>query len=188
MSSHKLILAPLDPDWAPADAAAMVSLAERLVLASAPYAPGREDEHPPGPRSIAPIGERGAARLDVRDPARRGVVASIGEVAVVGPLATAECLASGLTSALHCPGCGHEDDWGPPVGAWYEDHDTRWQCPACGRSYRVPELDWRHENGFARAWLELVHVGERDLADPGALAAALRADTGVDWTWIRWRM
>jgi hypothetical protein len=69
------------------------------------------------------------------------------------------------------------------IARWWHDRAARFICHHCGRSTRIPDLDWHHNAGFARTRVELAHGLAPTLEPCPALLEDLARRSGTRWTW-----
>ena len=62
--------------------------------------------------------------------------------------------------------------------------NNAWRCEHCGHAGRIHDLDFRHQGGFARTFIELWGIHPSEAVPVDALLSALATFSGCDWRYL----
>jgi hypothetical protein len=173
-----LILSPADSFAAPTLAPLIARLAAARFI-GAPlaqegfYKPGEEFFHFVTFLGCSPV-------VSLGEP---GATAEICRIEIPPVEAAPRYLAGTNLKPPRCPACGYRSPEGRAIGdAWERDPGHLWSCPACGRHYAAPQLNWRHTAGFGRLFVKIWGVFEGEAVPAEALLQLLDDASGIpEW-------
>jgi hypothetical protein len=186
MATGKLILCPSDPAWVPEDPAQVCARLRAIGLLGAQFDyRGRTHWHA-GPaflQHVTFLGCSPVVALGVGSDAPGAGSCSITcRFAGEGP----EFVSGSNTTAPRCPVCRRsEPAWPDLVAAWRDDPEAfRWTCPGCGTALAVVDLDWRHDAGVGRFFVEIRGIYPSEAVPGEHLLAALSDLSGMRWAYF----
>ncbi len=83
-----------------------------------------------------------------------------------------------------CPHCRKAGTTAAEVAADYFAQQRVWSCPHCHESCAPQDIQWKHEAGMSRAFIELLDVHPHEVAPTDSLLNELATLTGCDWQYF----
>lgn len=182
MSSHQLILLPRDPQAAPACAGLIQGLSGIGFLGEVMTEPGF---YRPGEEFLYLLTFLGCSPVvSLGEP---GPTADFCRVEIPEASAAPQFVGGANVKPPRCPVCNHRfNDWPALVTAWQQG-ESSFGCPSCGRRHALPALGWRQSAGFGRCLVRVWGIFEGEAVPGEKLMGALEAATGGPWTHFYYR-
>lgn len=96
-----------------------------------------------------------------------------------------EFCADAARKGPRCPICRHEEqDWQALVEQWQHDNSSQYQCPQCGQSTDIMELNWRKSAVAAHIFIEVYSVFPHEAVLADKVLSALEQTTGIAWKYF----
>jgi hypothetical protein len=193
MTAHKLLLHPASPGYVPDEPAALLVHLQAIGLAGAHFQAGDESGYLAGEhflQLITFLGCSPAIEFEPPDhPAERESAAARGafcHLRAVFPGPDPVFRGSGEGRPPRCPACRRPArDWPQAVAAWRRSPgNNAWRCEHCGHAGRIHDLDFRHQGGFARTFIELWGIHPSEAVPVDALLSALATFSGCNWRYL----
>lgn len=183
-SLPSLLLYPQDPDFRPAESAALIASLQDagLIGEAVETLPGQR--YTAGPSFLQHISFLGCSPAVEFEPATPG-----SEQFCHAGIWHSEHLqfrGGPQQVQVHCRQCRHrETDWAAIIDGWRADpQNHRYLCPECGAESHATELNWRKTGAFAHLFIELYNIYPHEAVPTDGILKRLREATGVDWKYI----
>jgi len=189
MPDSLLILYPADSAAAPPSAAVLRDTLRRIALIGRDFTFRGDTHYLAGDEFMHLVTFLGCSPHIALEPPADGSErdgADFCHIALPAPGARPRFLGGANVKPPRCRGCrGELPEWSAALMAWEQDPDkARGTCPACGRPYTLPQLNWRHSAGFGRVALEVWGVFEGEAVPSQELLSALQGLGVGEWDYF----
>lgn len=186
MPSNLLILYPRDAQQIPPDSGGLIDALHAIGFIADTFSFEGELHWRPGERFLELITFLGCSPVvSLGEPGLTGD--EFCHIQFDGPLAQAQFIGGENTKPPRCPGCGYRTvEWESLRDHWLATPDEPWRCPLCGRTYRIPELNWRQCAGFGRYFIRVWGIFEGEAVPSEELMQHLRSHGG-EWRHFYYR-
>jgi len=83
-----------------------------------------------------------------------------------------------------CPDCRKPGDSANDIRQSCFEGQQDWNCPHCQTAHRLSDINWKHEAGVGRFFLELIDVHPHEVVPTDKLLNDLNRMTGQDWEYF----
>jgi hypothetical protein len=188
--AYQLVLHAGDPRWAPDAVGAVAEALAHLGLLGDAFAHAGAVHYRPGPAFLDAVMFLGCSPAIALEPdaGDEGGVDPAGFCnSRLGPVFPAAQFRRGCGGTPpRCPHCrARIRDWQPLIDAWRHDPDNyRWTCAECGQARSPAALDWRHDAGFGRFFVEIWGIHPHEAVPSERLLTTLSGIGGGSWRYF----
>lgn len=185
---HKLLLHPIDTQAVPTAAERMLEALTACGLIGLAFDFGGGLHYFPGDRFLELIMFLGCSPAVALEPPpdSAGAIdaALFCNVRIDGPLPQMRFRPGVVETAPRCPVCrASVNDWLELIRDWQASGADQWTCPDCTAGMGLHELNWRHNAGFGRMFVEVWGIHPHEAVPADRLLACLQEATGQPWTY-----
>ena len=190
--AYQLVLHAGDPHWAPSAVAVVAGALADLGLLGDAFMHADAVHYLPGPAFLDAVMFMGCSPAIALEPdAGPGPEGGVDPAGFcntrLGPVFSAVQLRRGCGAVPpRCPVCrARIRDWQPLIDSWRRDPDSYpWTCADCGQTRSPTALDWRHDAGFGRFFVEIWGIHPHEAIPSERLLATLTAIGGGSWRYF----
>jgi len=187
-SIPKLVLHPKQPLVSNSDRAGVVDALRSCGLIGADFQAGGVTHYRPGEHFLDLVVFLGCSPAVALEPTAGAepvaAVATFCNVRVDGPLAQTRFRPGVAAVAPRCPSCrASVDDWQRLVHNGRASGEERWRCSQCETAVALHALNWRHNAGFGRMFVDIWGIHPHEAVPADALMTCLHEHTDEQWTY-----
>jgi hypothetical protein len=187
-TSHKLVLHPADPDYAPENPGTLRDALHELGLLGDRLADDSGELYFTGENFLELITFLGCSPVVNLGPGSSVEAGNEPFCQVrIGTVESVTRFYAGSDRLVpRCPACRYRiSSWAEIIKDWEQSPSAyRWSCPQCSGQLQAHQLNWRQSAGFGRFFMEIYGVFPHEAVPGEQLLATLARITGVQWSYF----